>query len=127
MNLSILRLEKDIQILESSGFHIYSPTLKPNNILTTLKKSNLDKFIVSLAEMHTVFTKMKDQMTNKVHVEKRAIKSDFKNDVQRIKEYNRLIEQICLKEKLRCMMMTEEINNTNIKMATESKKSKVFE
>jgi hypothetical protein len=125
--LSILRLEKDIQILESSGFHIYSAALKPNNVLSTLKKSNLDKFIVSLAETHTVFAKMKSQMSNKLHVEKRAAKSDFKNDVQRIKEYTRLLEQIRLKEKLRCIMMTEEINEVNIKMATESKKIKVFE
>lgn len=116
--MSILRLEKDIQILESSGFHIYSAVLKPNNVLSTLKRTNLDKYIVSLAEAHIVFDKMKAQMSNKLQVEKRAVKSDFKNDVQKIKEYTRIVEQVCLKEKLRCLMLTEEINGINTKIST---------
>lgn len=57
-------------------------------------------------------------MSNKLRVEKRTVKNDFKNDVQKIKEYTRLVEQICLKEKLRSMMLTEEINTINGKMAT---------
>lgn len=62
MNEGILRLEKDIQTLESNGYHIYQPTLKPNNVMSTLKKQHLDKFIISLSEMQVIFTKMKAQM-----------------------------------------------------------------
>lgn len=41
MNDTILRLEKDIQALESNGYHIYQLNLKPNNVLSTLKKHYL--------------------------------------------------------------------------------------
>jgi hypothetical protein len=119
-------LEKDIQTLECSGFHIYNTVLKPNNVLSNLKKHSLDKFIVSLAEMHTVYAKMKTQMASKLQLDKKAVKADFKNEIQKMKEYCRFAEQICLKEKLQNMMMTEEINGINLKVANESKKIKVF-
>jgi hypothetical protein len=75
MNESILRLERDIQILETNGYHIYQATLKPNNVLSTLKKQSLEKFIISLTEMHIIFNKMKAQMSNHISVEKKSIKN----------------------------------------------------
>lgn len=127
MNESILRLEKDIQALESNGYHIYQLTLKPNNVMSTLKKQYLEKFIISLSEMHVIFTKMKAQMSKEIMVEKRAIKSEFKNEIQRFKECCRVADQICMKEKLQNIMMTEEINKLRGKIMNESKKIKAFE
>lgn len=47
MNENILRLERDIQTLETNGFHIYQTHLQPNNVLNTLKKNALEKYIIS--------------------------------------------------------------------------------
>lgn len=56
--------------------------------------------------MYVIFTKMKSQMSNTITVEKRSIKSEFKNEIQRFKECCRVADQICMKEKLQNIMMT---------------------
>lgn len=68
--------------------------------------------------MQTVFDKMKGQMSNKLILNRREVKSDFRNEVQKLKEYGRTAEQIFLKEKLRSIMLTEEISNIRAKVAT---------
>lgn len=95
--------------------------------MSTLKKQYLEKFIISLSEMHFIFTKMKAQMSKEIMVEKRPIKSEFKNEIQRFKECCRVADQICMKEKLQNIMMTEEINKLRGKIMNETNKIRAFE
>ena len=41
MNQKIHHLEKDIQLLEKNGFHVYTQVQKHNNVLNSLKRSSL--------------------------------------------------------------------------------------
>ena len=47
VNKRIHRLEKDIQLLETNGYHIYTQaqTLPPNKVLCSLKKATLEKYM----------------------------------------------------------------------------------
>ena len=47
VNTRIHRLEKDIQLLETNGYHIYTQaqTLTPNKVLCSLKKVTLEKYM----------------------------------------------------------------------------------
>lgn len=48
LNRHIHGLERDVQLLETNGFHIYSTTQKQNNVLNALKKYNLEKYMTAV-------------------------------------------------------------------------------
>ena len=57
--------------------------------------------------MQTVFNKMKGQMSNQMFLNRKDINTDFRNEVQKLKEYGNIAGQIFLKEKLRNIMLSE--------------------
>lgn len=124
LNVNILRLEKDIQALESNGFHIYDSAPRPNNVLAALKRHTLDKFLLAQTETQTIFLKIKAHFSA---ASKPPLPHDFKNEVQKIREYCKFTQQICLKEKLRNAMLLQEIRKAKLGAASEASRLKLFQ
>ena len=95
LNVSIKRLEKDIQVLEGNGFHIYSHHPAPNNVIT-LKKSTLDAFSRALLEKKTI----KDTIFSKKPVKKivRVINEHEKDEEAKCKEALKTMKQVYHKD-----------------------------
>ena len=66
LNSQIHRLERDIQLLEGNGYHIYTSSVKPNNVLNSLKKANLDKYLTGVACFQKILQLIKKSSPEKV-------------------------------------------------------------
>ena len=62
MNKKIHQLERDIQIMERNGFHIYTQVYKSNNVLNSLKKYSFEKYMSLQHELNEVCSLLRKRM-----------------------------------------------------------------
>lgn len=95
-------MEREIQKLETNGFHIYSHSIKPNNVLNSLKKSNLDKYVIALTHINSILQAIKKGMNGQRVQDKIGI-----SDAKKLKsqEYLKILKNIYWKEQIRETML----------------------